>query len=164
MDCRVRRPGPAPGSACRHLRYAGRFDQRGCRSTNAGALVRRGAALALVSATGTRTRFGRTAELVRTTHGVSTQQTTVLRVVCNLAIFNRGVIVALVAYATALGLPTHEVISLTLTAILAAIPVALPATCTLASYRRACPTWRTRPRWTCSVRKGPAPSHRMPGR
>ncbi len=103
------------------------------RITYAGALVRRGEALAEVTATGTRTRFGRTAELVRTAHGVSTQQTTVLRVVRNLAIFNGGVVIAQVAYAAVLGLPTHEVISLTLTAILAAIPVALPATFTLAS-------------------------------
>ena len=103
------------------------------RDTYAGALVRRGEALARVSATGTRTRFGRTAELVRTAHGVSTQQTTVLRVVRNLAIFNGAVVLAQVAYAAVLGLPTHEVISLTLTAILAAIPVALPATFTLAS-------------------------------
>ncbi len=103
------------------------------RTTYAGALVRRGEALAQVTATGARTRFGRTAELVRTAHGVSTQQTTVLRVVRNLAIFNGAVVIALVAYAALLGLSTQEVISLTLTAILAAIPVALPATFTLAS-------------------------------
>ena len=101
--------------------------------TYAGALVRRGEALAQVTATGARTRFGRTAELVRTAHGTSTQQTTVLRVVRNLAIFNGAVIVALVAYGSVLGLQTQEMISLTLTAILAAIPVALPATFTLAS-------------------------------
>ena len=99
----------------------------------AGALVRRGEALAQVTATGARTRFGRTAELVRTAHGTSTQQTTVLRVVRNLAIFNGAVIVALVAYGSVLGLQTQAMISLTLTAILAAIPVALPATFTLAS-------------------------------
>ena len=103
------------------------------RQSYAGALVRRGEALAQVTATGTHTRFGRTAELVRTAHGLSTQQTTVLRVVRNLAIFNGAVVIAQVAYAAMLALPTHEVISLTLTAILAAIPVALPATFTLAS-------------------------------
>jgi H+-transporting ATPase len=99
----------------------------------AGALVRRGEAVAEVTATGPRTRFGRTAELVRTAHGVSSQQATVLRVVRNLAIFNGATVLAQVAYAAAIGLPTHEVIPLTLTAILAAIPVALPATFTLAS-------------------------------
>ena len=38
--------------------------------TFAGALVRRGEATAIVTATGTRTKFGRTAELVRSAHGV----------------------------------------------------------------------------------------------
>lgn len=103
------------------------------RTAYAGALIRRGEAVAEVTATGPRTRFGRTAELVRTAHGVSSQQATVLRIVRNLAIFNGVVVLAQVAYATVLRLPTHEVIPLTLTAVLAAIPVALPATFTLAS-------------------------------
>src|SRR5580704_12170119 len=42
--------------------------------TYAGALVRRGEAEAEVTATSVRTKFGRTAELVRTAHVVSTQQ------------------------------------------------------------------------------------------
>jgi len=99
----------------------------------AGALVRRGEALAEVTATGPRTRFGRTAELVRTAHGVSSQQSVVLHLVRNLAIFNGAVVLAQMAYGAALRLPTHELIPLTLTAVLAAIPVALPATFTLAS-------------------------------
>jgi H+-transporting ATPase len=103
------------------------------RTAYAGALIRRGEAVAEVTATGVRTRFGRSAELVRTAHGVSSQQTTVLRVVRNLAVFDGAVVLAQVAYAAALGLPTRELIPLTLTAILAAIPVALPATFTLAS-------------------------------
>jgi len=41
--------------------------------TFAGALVRRGEAVAQVTATGARTKFGRTAELVRTAHVVSSQ-------------------------------------------------------------------------------------------
>ena len=97
------------------------------------ASVRRGEAVAEVSATGLRTRFGRTAELVRTAHGTSAQQVAVLQIVRNLAIFNGAIVLAQLAYAAALRLPTHEVIPLTLTAILAAIPVALPATFTLAS-------------------------------
>ncbi len=103
------------------------------RTVYAGSLVRRGEAAAVVAATGIRTRFGRVAELVRTAHGRSSQQAAVLRIVRNLALFNGAVVVAQVAYAAALGLPTREIIPLTLTAILAAIPVALPATFTLAS-------------------------------
>jgi H+-transporting ATPase len=56
----------------------------------AGALVRRGEAVALVTATGARTKFGRTAELVRTAIAESSQQKTVLYVVRNLvARFNQ---------------------------------------------------------------------------
>ena len=101
--------------------------------TYAGALVRRGEAEAKVTATGIRTKFGRTAELVRTAHVVSTQQTAVLRVVRNLAAFNGGVIMLLVGYSWYLKMPVADIIPLVLTAILASIPVALPATFTLAS-------------------------------
>ncbi len=100
--------------------------------TYAGALVRRGEAEAEVTATGIRTKFGRTAELVRTAHVVSSQQKAVLRVVRNLAAFNGVVIVLLVVYAWYLRMPVAEIIPLVLTAILASIPVALPATFTLA--------------------------------
>ncbi len=101
--------------------------------TYAGALVRRGEAVAEVTATGSRTRFGRTAELVRTAHVVSSQQKAVLRVVRNLAAFNGIVILALVAYAWHLRMPVTEIIPLVLTGVLASIPVALPATFTLAA-------------------------------
>jgi H+-transporting ATPase len=101
--------------------------------TYAGALVRRGEATAKVIQTGPRTKFGHTAELVRTAHVVSSQQKAVLRVVRNLAIFNGVIIVGLISYATFRGLPWSETIPLLLTAVLAAIPVALPATFTLAT-------------------------------
>jgi H+-transporting ATPase len=101
--------------------------------TFAGALVRRGEAVAEVTATGTRTKFGRTAELVRTAHVVSSQQKAVLRVVRNLAVFNGILIVLMVVYAHAHAMPVAEIIPLILTAVLASIPVALPATFTLAS-------------------------------
>ena len=101
--------------------------------TYAGAMVRRGEAVGEVTATGARTKFGRTAELVRTAHVTSSQQKAVLRVVRNLAGFNAVVIVALVAYALLLEMPPGEIIPLVLTGVLASIPVALPATFTLAS-------------------------------
>jgi len=101
--------------------------------TYAGALVRRGEAVAEVTATGGKTKFGRTAELVRTAHVVSSQQKAVLLVVRNLAMFNGVIILILVGYACILKLPLSEIIPLILTAILASIPVALPATFTLAA-------------------------------
>jgi H+-transporting ATPase len=102
-------------------------------ATFAGALVRRGEATAEVTVTGPRTKFGRTAELVRTAHVVSSQQKAVLRVVRNLAAFNGVVIVMLIGYAYFLKMPFAEIIPLVLTAILASIPVALPATFTVAA-------------------------------
>lgn len=99
----------------------------------ASSLVRRGQAEAVVIATGARTRFGRTAELVRVAHVVSTPQKAVLRVVRSLAVFNGAVTLLLVAYAWFLGIPLQETVQLILTAVLASIPVALPATFTLAS-------------------------------
>ena len=101
--------------------------------TYAGALVRRGEAVAEVTATGTRTKFGRTAELVLKAHVVSSQQQAVLRVVRNLAMFNGTLIIMLVAFAWVHAMPFDEIISLVLTAVLASIPVALPATFTLAA-------------------------------
>jgi H+-transporting ATPase len=101
--------------------------------TYAGALVKRGEATAIVTATGERTKFGRTAELVRTAHVVSTQQAAVLKIVRNLAIFNSIVIFAMGAYAYTHAMPWSEIVPLLLTSVLAAIPVALPATFTLAA-------------------------------
>ena len=99
----------------------------------AGALVRRGEAVAEVTATGAHTYFGRTAELVRLAHAQSAEQHAVFAVVRNLAVINGGVVVLVVADALARGMGAREIVPLVLTAILASIPVALPATFTLAS-------------------------------
>jgi H+-transporting ATPase len=99
----------------------------------AGALIRRGEATAQVTATGEKTKFGRTADLIRSAHVVSSQQTAVFRVVRNLAVCNGILILCMLAYAYWSRMPSAEVLSLTLTAVLASIPVALPATFTLAA-------------------------------
>lgn len=101
--------------------------------TFAGALVRRGEATATIVAVGLHTKFGRTAELIQNAHSVSSQQRAVLRIVRNLAIFNGFVIVLIGVYAYFHKMPWGETIPLMLTSILAAIPVALPATFTLAA-------------------------------
>jgi len=101
--------------------------------TYAGALVQRGEAIAEVLATGVRTKFGRTAELVRTAYVVSTQQKAVFRVVRNLAGFNGAVTLLVMVYAYHIGMPLAEAIPLVLISVLASVPVALPATFTLAT-------------------------------
>jgi len=102
-------------------------------ATYAGALVRRGEALAEVTATGARTKFGKTVQLVSAAHAPSSQQQAVLRVVRNLAGFSASLVAVQLLYATLTGMPGVEMIPLALTAVLAAIPVALPATFTLAA-------------------------------
>ena len=99
----------------------------------AGGLIRRGEASAVVTATGERTKFGRTAELVRTAKVESTQQKVVFRVVRNLAFYNLAIIVFLVVYGLAHGEDAAQLVPMVLTAILMSIPVALPATFTLAA-------------------------------
>ena len=78
--------------------------------TYAGALVQRGEATAVVTATGARTKFGRTAELVRTARVESTQQKAVLKIVRNLAIFNSAVILAMGFYAYSHAMPWSEIV------------------------------------------------------
>src|SRR5450759_1122478 len=78
--------------------------------TYASAMVRRGGAMAAVLATGVRTKFGRTAELVRTAYVVSTQQKAVFRVVRNLVGFNGAVTLLLMVYAHQIGMPLSEAI------------------------------------------------------
>jgi len=99
----------------------------------AGALVRRGEAIGEVVATAAGTYFGRAAELVRIAHVESSEQRAVLGVVRNLTIVNFAIVVAMVAYAHVSGMEAGRIIPLVLTALLAAVPVALPATFTLAA-------------------------------
>jgi len=102
-------------------------------SAYAGGLVRRGAAIARVTATGTRTYYGRTAELVSVAHVESAEQKAVLEVVRNLTAINFVIMIGIVAYAFALRISFQQIALLVLTALLSAVPVALPATFTLAA-------------------------------
>ena len=99
----------------------------------AGALVRRGEAVAVVTATGSATYFGRAAELVRIAHVESAEVKAVLGLVRNLSVVNAAIVIGLVGYAYAIALPASQIILLVLTAMLSAVPVALPATFTLAA-------------------------------
>jgi H+-transporting ATPase len=99
----------------------------------AGGLVRRGEAIAEVTATGSKTYFGRTAELVSVAHVESTEQKAVLAVVRNLTVVNFVIVVGIVGYALAINVSLQQITLLVLTAMLSAVPVALAATFTLAA-------------------------------
>ena len=102
-------------------------------TTYAGGLVRRGEAVAEVAATGPRTYFGRTAELVSVAHVESAEQKAVLAVVRNLTVLNFAIVVGIVAYALFIDVSLRQIMLLVLTAMLSAVPVALAATFTLAA-------------------------------
>lgn len=109
------------------------IEQQGGGRAFAGGLVRRGEAIAEVAATGPRTYFGRTAELVQAADVESTEQKAVLGIVKALTAVNMTIVVAIVAYAHAIGMTVAQIVPLVLAALLSAVPVAMPAVFTLAA-------------------------------
>ena len=99
----------------------------------AAAIVRRGEATGEVVATGLHTYFGKTAELVRTAKAASHLQTTIFSIVKTLIVIDAVLVGALLLYAAWAGLPLGDVIPFALILLVASVPVALPATFTLAT-------------------------------
>ncbi|MGE5130163.1 MAG: plasma-membrane proton-efflux P-type ATPase [Sphingomonadaceae bacterium] len=98
----------------------------------AGSTVRRGEASGEVTATGTRTYFGRTAELVRTAKTVTHLEGLIFTIVRYLVALDVALVLALLAYAIATGLPLTDTLPFALVLLVASVPAALPATFTLA--------------------------------
>ena len=99
----------------------------------AGSMVRGGEATGEVAATGARTFFGKTAELVRTAGSANRQEHEIVGVVKNLFVANAATVVIVIGYAYHVGMSLGFILPLLLTILLASIPVALPATFTLAA-------------------------------
>jgi H+-transporting ATPase len=99
----------------------------------AAAVIRRGEATGEVVATGQRTFFGKTAELVRTAKSASHLQTTIFAIVKALIVIDTVLVCALLLYAAVTGLAFADVIPFALILLVASVPVALPATFTLAT-------------------------------
>ena len=99
----------------------------------AGSTVRRGEATGEVTATGRRTYYGKTAELVRTASTPSHLETLIFTIVKYLVALDVLLVVAILVYAVVGGIPLAEIIPFALILLIASVPVALPATYTLAS-------------------------------
>jgi H+-transporting ATPase len=99
----------------------------------AGSTVRRGEATGEVTATGRRTSYGKTADLVRTSSTPSHLESLIFTVIKYLVALDLLLVVAILVYAVAGGVPLAEVIPFALILLVASVPVALPATYTLAS-------------------------------
>ena len=98
-----------------------------------GAIVRQGEASGEVVATGAATYFGRTAELVRSAEAPSHMQRTIFAIVKRLVVFDLLLVVLVIAYAMTHHLPLADTAVFVLMLLVASVPVALPATYTLAT-------------------------------
>ncbi|MCL4560957.1 MAG: plasma-membrane proton-efflux P-type ATPase [Chloroflexi bacterium] len=102
-------------------------------NTYAGAVVKRGEASGEVTATGSHTYFGKTAELVRTAKTGSHLEEIILSIVKYLVIADVVLVVLVVIYALFAQTPWHTLLPFALIILIASVPVALPATFTLAT-------------------------------
>ena len=98
-----------------------------------GSIVHRGEATGEVTATGSHTYFGHTAELVRTAKTASHLEETIFKIVWALLALDGALVVAVIAYGIVTRLPTSELLPFVLILVVATVPVALPATFTLAT-------------------------------
>ena len=98
-----------------------------------GGLIRRGEATALVTATGSHTYFGKTAELVRQAKAAGHLQKMIFTVVKYLVALDVALAVVVLIYALGVGMSLGDILPFCLMLLIASIPVALPATFTLAS-------------------------------
>jgi len=99
----------------------------------AGSLVKRGEASGEVTATGQRTYFGKTAELVRSARTASHLESIIFTIVKYLVAMDTALAVAVFLYAALAGMPLAETLPFVLILLVASVPVALPATFTLAT-------------------------------
>ena len=102
-------------------------------SAYAGSIVKRGEAAGEITATGMRTTYGNTAELVRTAKIPGHLEILIARIVRYLVVIDVILVAGLLVYGFAVGLPAAEIVPFALIILIASIPVALPATFTLAT-------------------------------
>ncbi len=99
----------------------------------AGALVIRGEAFAQVTATGSRSQFGKTAEIVRIAKAPSHLQKTIFQIIQYLVAFDLILIISVFLYSLYFHLSIVDLIPFSLLLFVASVPVALPPMFTLAS-------------------------------
>jgi H+-transporting ATPase len=99
----------------------------------AGSRLKRGEADGKVVATGARTYFGKTADLVKTAKTASHLQEIIFAIVKYLVILDAVLVAGLLIYAAFTHLPWSEVLPFALILLVASVPVALPAMFTVAT-------------------------------
>lgn len=99
----------------------------------AGSHLKHGEADGEVTATGPRTYFGKTADLVKTTKATSHLQEVIFAIMKYLVILDAALVAGLLVYAAFTHLPSSEASPFALILLVASVPVALPATFTVAT-------------------------------
>ena len=99
----------------------------------AGTTVKRGEAAGRVLATGIHTRFGKTAELVRLAKTTGQLEKIVFNIAKNLVILDAALVAMVLVYALLSGLALSDLLPFALILLVASVPVALPATFTVAT-------------------------------
>ena len=102
-------------------------------TVRAGVIVKRGEASGEISATGANTSFGKTAELVRGAKTASHLATLIVTIVKYLVTLDAILVGALLLYSWMNGIAVTEVLPFALILLVASVPIALPATYTLAT-------------------------------
>jgi H+-transporting ATPase len=99
----------------------------------AGAVIKRGETTCEITSTGASTKFGKTAELVREAKTVSHLQDIIFTIVKYLVIADVILVALVIAYALYAHIALQMVLPFALIILVASVPVALPATFTLAT-------------------------------
>ncbi len=97
-----------------------------------GSIVKRGEAEGVVITTGKNTYFGKTTELVQNAKVKSHIEELILGIVKDLIVIDVALVVAMVVFSLLFRVPISNVIPFALVVLIASIPVALPATFTIA--------------------------------
>jgi H+-transporting ATPase len=99
----------------------------------AGAVIKRGETTCEITDTGVKTKFGKTAELVREAETVSHLEEIIFTIVKYLIIADTILVISIILYALYAQIAWHQILPFALIILVASVPVALPATFTLAT-------------------------------
>jgi len=97
-----------------------------------GSIIKRGEATGVVILTGAKTYFGKTTELVQSAKAESHLEKLILNIVKYLIIIDVLLVIALTVFSIISGISISDVLPFSLIVLIASIPVALPATFTIA--------------------------------
>ena len=98
-----------------------------------GSVLKKGESTGVVTATGSKTFFGKTAELVKEASSESHLEKLILGIVKYLIVIDVALILSLFAFSIVYGVGIYDTIPYSLVVLIASVPVALPATFTIAT-------------------------------